>query len=43
MELESVITCPECDHSATETMPIDACQYIYDGKEVWSPHEAHQG
>jgi hypothetical protein len=32
MELQSVITCPECGHSATETMPIDACQYIYDCK-----------
>jgi hypothetical protein len=32
MELQSVITCPECGHSATETMPTDACQYIYDCK-----------
>ena len=28
--LESRITCPECGHAATETMPTDACQYFYD-------------
>jgi hypothetical protein len=32
VELQSVITCPECGHSATETMPTDACQYIYNCK-----------
>ena len=25
----STITCPESDHRSTETMPIDACQYLY--------------
>jgi len=30
IELRSTITCPECGHAATETMPTDACQYIYD-------------
>lgn len=29
MELRSTITCPGCGHAATETMPTDACQYIY--------------
>lgn len=29
LELRSTITCPECGHQAIETMPIDACQYIY--------------
>lgn len=28
--LQSVITCPQCGHSQTETMPTDACQYFYD-------------
>ncbi len=29
-ELESTLTCPECGHVKTETMPTDACQYFYD-------------
>ena len=29
MELQSTITCPACTQAATETMPTDACQYIY--------------
>ncbi len=28
--LESTIICPNCGHRATETMPIDACQFFYD-------------
>ena len=27
--LRSTITCPGCGHGSTETMPTDACQYIY--------------
>jgi hypothetical protein len=27
--LQSNITCPACEYSATETMPIDACQVRY--------------
>ena len=30
--LESIITCPECGHKATETMPTDACQWFYECK-----------
>ena len=30
IELQSTITCPACGHAATETMPTDACRYIYD-------------
>ena len=29
MERQSIITCPICNHATTETMAIDACQYIY--------------
>ena len=29
VELRSIITCPECGHRSTETMPTDACQYVY--------------
>ncbi|MBC05908.1 GDCCVxC domain-containing (seleno)protein [Thalassospira sp.] len=32
VELTSVLTCPECGHIETETMPTDACQYFYDCK-----------
>jgi hypothetical protein len=27
--LTSRITCPECGHVATETMPTEACQFFY--------------
>ncbi len=27
--LQSRITCPDCGHAATETMPTDACQWFY--------------
>lgn len=30
--LTSVIICPECGHSESETMPTDACQWYYDCK-----------
>jgi len=26
----STITCPECGHRKTETMPTDACQWFYE-------------
>jgi hypothetical protein len=29
IELHSTITCPECAHEATETMPTDACVGFY--------------
>lgn len=28
--LTSTLTCPECGHRKTETMPTDACQFFYD-------------
>jgi len=30
--LQSTITCPECGHAETETMPTDACQFFYECK-----------
>jgi len=27
---QSTITCPECGHQKTETMPTDACQWFYE-------------
>jgi hypothetical protein len=32
IELQSAITCPDCGHTETETMPTDACQWFYDCK-----------
>ena len=32
MILESIITCPECGHSETETMSTNVCQWAYDCK-----------
>lgn len=29
VELQSILTCPECGYAATETMPTDACLYFY--------------
>ena len=28
--LESTLTCPSCGHAKTETMPTDACQWLYE-------------
>ena len=28
--LTSKITCPDCGHEETETMPTDACQWFYE-------------
>jgi hypothetical protein len=30
MRLVSTLTCPNCGHSSTEQMPLDACVYFYD-------------
>lgn len=30
IERRATITCPNCGHRKTETMPVDACQYFYD-------------
>jgi hypothetical protein len=27
--LRSTLTCPDCGHRETETMPTDACQFFY--------------
>lgn len=39
----STITCPECGHAATETMPTDACQYLYDCKGCGALLKPKQG
>ncbi|MBB5287011.1 hypothetical protein HNQ92_005173 [Rhabdobacter roseus] len=30
VQLESTITCPECQYQKTEQMPEDACQFFYE-------------
>ncbi|MDF1696992.1 MAG: GDCCVxC domain-containing (seleno)protein [Saprospiraceae bacterium] len=40
--LESTITCPECNHAKTETMPTNACQFFYECencKKVLKPNQ----
>jgi hypothetical protein len=29
MQMESTLTCPKCGFQATETTPLDACQFFY--------------
>src|SRR3546814_12482592 len=29
LQLQSMVTCPECRHQATEMMPTTACQFFY--------------
>jgi hypothetical protein len=36
MQLESTITCPVCRESSTETMPTDACQWLYECRSCHS-------
>lgn len=30
VQTESTLSCPECGHRKTETMPTDACWYFYE-------------
>jgi hypothetical protein len=30
LDLTSTITCPECGGRSSETMPTNACRYVYD-------------
>ena len=32
VEVDSVITCPQCGFAKRETMPTDACQFYYECK-----------
>jgi hypothetical protein len=43
VELQSTITCPACRHQATETMPTDACQYMYDCKRCGAQMKPKKG
>ena len=42
IQTNSTLTCPYCGHQKTETMPTDACQFVYDCEgcdEVLQPHK----
>jgi len=42
--LSSTLTCPACGYSKTETMPTNACVYIYECthcKELLKPLRGH--
>lgn len=30
MQLTSILTCPQCGGTSTETMPTNACRFFYD-------------
>ncbi len=30
VQLQSTLTCPECGHASTESMPTTACQFFYE-------------
>jgi len=42
VQLQSIITCPECGHQKEETMPTNACQFFYECencKKVLKPNQ----
>jgi hypothetical protein len=39
----SEITCPNCGHGKTESMPLDACIYFYECEECGSLLKPNQG
>lgn len=43
IKLQSTITCPECGHQETETMPLDACQWFYECKKCGALLRPKQG
>jgi len=40
---ESVITCPRCGHTRSESMPSDACQYFYECRSCHALLKPRQG
>jgi hypothetical protein len=41
--LESTLTCPACGHQERETMPVDACQYLYECASCHALHKPKAG
>jgi hypothetical protein len=43
IELISELTCPECGHTSSKTMPTDNCQFYYECKGCGALLKALQG
>jgi len=43
VELQSIITCPNCGHKKKETMPTDACQFFYECEKCKTVLKPKQG
>lgn len=43
VELNSVLTCPNCGHKKTETLPTDACVYFYECEKCNTVLKPKQG
>ena len=43
IQLRSTLTCPECGHAKTETMPIDACTFFYEDEGCGTMLKPKQG
>ena len=43
VQLQSTITCPECEHQKEETMSTDACQFFYECKNCQTILKPQQG
>ena len=43
IQLESIITCPECSHESKEKMPTTACQFFYECKNCKSLLKPKEG
>ena len=33
IELQSILTCPNCGHSKSEIMPVETCMFFYECEE----------
>jgi hypothetical protein len=43
IELISELTCPQCGHKSSETMPTDNCQYYYECQNCGALLKPEQG
>ncbi len=41
--LHSILTCPACGHKEVETMPTDACQWLYECSACRALHKPKTG
>ncbi len=43
IQLQSIITCPNCEHEKEETMHEDSCQFFYECEKCKTVIKAKQG